>query len=35
MKYCIDQEQENTRFVSKCSWKDKIKKSVPENICVI
>jgi len=29
------QEQENTCFVSKTSWKDKIKKSIPENICVI
>jgi len=23
MKYCIKQEQENTRFVNKVSWKGK------------
>jgi len=34
MKYCIKQEQENTRFDSKISWKGKTKKSIPENICV-
>jgi len=33
-KYCIEQGGENTRFVSRTSWKDKIKKSIPENISV-
>ena len=27
MKYSIEQEQENKRFISKNSWKDKIKRS--------
>ena len=35
MKYCIEQEQENICFVRKVSRKDKIKKSIPENSCVI
>jgi len=35
MEYCMEQEHENTRFVSNISWKDEIKKSNSENICVI
>jgi len=35
MKYCIEQEQENNRFVTNVSWKDKIKISIPENTYVI
>ena len=31
----MEQEHENTRFVSNISWKDEIKKSNSENICVI
>jgi len=34
MEYCIEQEQANTRFVSRTSWKDKIIKPIPENNCV-